>query len=111
MAALVALIIGATYPHWILIPLHLTVFTLAAFVCHGELAATRPDASRLTEFYLVMSLGGVLGGALNALIAPQIFDLIWEYPLMIIAAVAVRPQSAADLAKKDLKYSKVIVQI
>ena len=43
------------------IPLHLAVFTAAAMMCHGQLAATRPPVQRLTEFYLLMSLGGTLG--------------------------------------------------
>ena len=32
-----------------------------------------PAASRLTEFYLGIALGGVLGGAFNALRAPVLF--------------------------------------
>ncbi len=56
------------------LPIHLAAFFFAAMVCHGELAARRPRASRLTEFYLWMSVGGVLGGLMNALVAPILFD-------------------------------------
>ncbi len=59
-----------------------------ALACHGMLNRRRPDAKHLTEFYLVMSLGGVLGGAFNALLAPVIFDSVLEYPLMLVASVA-----------------------
>jgi hypothetical protein len=45
----------------------------------------------LTEFYLWMSVGGVLGGIFNALLAPLIFDNVYEYPLMIAAACLLRP--------------------
>ncbi len=73
--------------------LHLAVLLMAALVCHGLLAKDRPDASRLTEFYLLMSLGGVLGGAFNALLVPQIFNGVTEYPLMLIAVLLVRPEA------------------
>jgi hypothetical protein len=48
--------------------LQLLAFFVTAMVCHGQLAGDRPTGNRLTEFYLWMSLGGVLGGLLNALV-------------------------------------------
>jgi hypothetical protein len=66
------------------IALHLVTFFVAAVVCHGELAHSRPATPYLTEFYLWVSLGGVLGGAFNALVAPQVFDRVVEYPLAIV---------------------------
>jgi len=72
-------------------PIHLLTFFLAAMVCHGELARRRPDGRYLTEFYLSMSVGGVLGGLFNALIAPLIFTTVLEYPLALVLACALRP--------------------
>ena len=69
-----------------LIPLHLCTFFVAAVVCHGELARRRPEVSGLTGYYLALSVGGVLGGAFNALIAPAIFNRLAEYPIAIVAA-------------------------
>jgi hypothetical protein len=66
-----------------LLPLHLIVFFVTALVCHGELAATKPDPARLTDFYLCIAVGGVLGGIFNALLAPALFDSVLEYPLTI----------------------------
>jgi tetratricopeptide (TPR) repeat protein len=77
--------------------LHLAVFFVSVMVCHGQLAADRPAPARLTEFYLWMSLGGVLGGLLNALVAPLIFNSALEYPLMMVAACMLRPQCRMDL--------------
>jgi hypothetical protein len=71
--------------------LHLGTFFLIAMVCHGELAEKRPATIHLTEFYLWMSVGGVLGGAFNALAAPLLFDSMTEYPLIIGLACALRP--------------------
>ena len=61
-----------------LAPTHLAAFLLTALVCHGELAKDRPSVAHLTEFYLWMSVGGMLGGIFNVLIAPQIFDSLLE---------------------------------
>jgi hypothetical protein len=80
---LITILAGATQPLELLIPLHLITFFVAAMVCHGELAADRPGPARLTEFYLLLSLGGALGGMANALLAPQIFNSVLEYPLTL----------------------------
>jgi hypothetical protein len=72
--------------------LHLAAFFATAMVCHGELAADRPASRYLTEFYLWMSLGGVVGGLLNALVAPLLFKSVMEYPLMLVAACLLRPR-------------------
>jgi hypothetical protein len=79
---------------WLLV-LQLAGFFVIAMVCHGELAARRPALQGLTEFYLCISLGGVLGGLFNAVIAPAIFPDVWEYPLMIVASCLIRPVGGA----------------
>lgn len=82
----VVLASGATTPIVLLAGLHLAGFFAVALVCHGELARDRPGVGQLTQFYLWMSLGGVLGGAFNALLAPVMFDRVAEYPLMLVVA-------------------------
>jgi len=81
-------------PVGVLFALHLVAFFALAMVCHGELAASRPVSERLTEFYLFLSLGGVLGGAFNALAAPILFNDIYEYPLAIILVCLLVPASS-----------------
>lgn len=81
----------AVLPFWLDLALHLTAFFAAAMVCHGELAKRRPSTRHLTDFYLVMSFAGMLGGFFNTFIAPFVFNAIYEYPLMIIAALLLRP--------------------
>jgi hypothetical protein len=60
-------------------------------VCHGEMAWTRPATAHLTEFYLWMSIGGVLGGVFNSLIAPLVFETVFEYPLVLVGAALLLP--------------------
>jgi hypothetical protein len=79
-----------------LILLNLLVFFLVALVCHGELARRRPATSHLTEFYLLMSVGGVLGGLFNGLLAPLLFDRVIEYQLAMVCAALLLPRLDAD---------------
>lgn len=72
--------------------LHLGALFVAGMVCHGELARTRPPAPDLTAYYLWISLGGVLGGVFNALVAPVLFNRVIEYPLVIALACLLRPR-------------------
>lgn len=65
-----------------------------AVVLHARLYDLRPSASQLTLFYFVMSAGGALGGLFTALIAPVVFDWVWEHPLLVIAAALLMPLSA-----------------
>jgi hypothetical protein len=74
-----------------LILLHLVYFFFAALMCHHQLASDRPSAQHLAEFYVWLSLGGVLGGVFNALIAPLIFRSVIEYPLVILLACLLLP--------------------
>jgi hypothetical protein len=87
--------------------IHLVAFFASAMLCHGELAKSRPPTERLTEFYLWISIGGVLGGAFNALIAPILFDEILEYPLAIILACLLLPPRPAFSAAPQRRWVDV----
>ena len=72
-------------------PLGALAFFAAAMVAHRTLYELRPAASRLTEFYLWMSLGGALGGLAAALLAPKVFSEVFEYPLLLALTFLCRP--------------------
>jgi hypothetical protein len=76
-------------------PLHLGIFAVTALVLHGELAAERPAPRHLTEYYLWIALGGALGGAFNALLAPLLFHTVVEYQWMMVLACFLRPSRSA----------------
>lgn len=80
----------------------LAAFLLVTLVCHRELYLRRPCASRLTEFYLLMSLGGVLGGIFAALIAPQLFTTIFEFPLLLAASLLLR----SDILDRSTRWDE-----
>ena len=59
-----------------------TTMFIACMVCHGELYAQKPHPRRLTGYYLMISVGGALGGFLVAVVAPHVFttyaELAWS---------------------------------
>ncbi|MGB5064895.1 MAG: class I SAM-dependent methyltransferase, partial [Candidatus Competibacter sp.] len=71
--------------------LALSAFFVSTMVAHGELVRRRPAAGHLTEFYLWMSVGGVLGGSFSGLLAPNLFNTVLEYPILLALCLACRP--------------------
>lgn len=63
-------------------------FCLFAFsmLCHGELFRIRPEVEKLTAFYLLVALGGVIGGILVGIIAPTLFTGYWEFHLVVFTS-------------------------
>jgi len=89
---------------------HLAAFFLTALMCHQRLVARRPDPAHLTEFYLCLSLGGVVGGAFNAFLAPVIFNDVWEYPIILALSCLARPWG--DLRKVPIwTWSMLVVGV
>jgi hypothetical protein len=88
-------LLGGSGPFVALATLHFGAFFLAALLCHGELAADRPAAAHLTEFYWWIAVGGATGGLFCAVIAPAVFNDFLEYPIAIVAAALLRPALAA----------------
>jgi hypothetical protein len=61
---------------------------VCCMVCHGELARKKPDARHLTAFYVMLSLGGAVGGLFVALVAPLLFTGYFELPLGLLVCAA-----------------------
>jgi SAM-dependent methyltransferase len=74
----------------VLVPVFVAGLFVVAMTCHGEVARLKPDARYLTRFYLMISVGGMLGGLFVGLIAPRVFNAYYDLPLgMILTALAV----------------------
>lgn len=91
----------AVLPYWVDLGLHLSAFFIAVMVCHGELARLRPHTRHLTTFYLIMSFAGMLGGMFNTFVAPFIFNGVYEYPIMIVAALLLRPGLKSSIGARN----------
>ena len=87
----VASILGVVLPIWAVVAIHIVNLFLVSLLVHRRLALERPSTQHLTEYYLLLSVGGVCGGILTALVAPIVFTTILEYPIAIVFALALRP--------------------
>ena len=88
----ILLLVRAREPLWLVMPLHLLSFGVVALVCHGELARDRPAAGELTSFYLLVAVGGALGGVVTGILVPAVFETLPEYALTIVAACLCLPK-------------------
>lgn len=88
----------------LLIPTHIISFSTFLFffcmTCHGELVGLKPAPRFLTLFYLLVALGGALGGVFVGLLAPVLFTSYWEFNIMatvawiILALVFIRDKAS-----------------
>jgi hypothetical protein len=70
---------GANDPYWVQCLFYNVVLFACCMTCHGELARSKPHPSHLTIFYLLVAVGGALGGFFVALLSPCLFNGYWEY--------------------------------
>ncbi len=74
--------------------IQLLLLTLTGLYGHARLALDRPPPARLTEFFLLMSVGGAMGGMFNGIVAPLLFDDLYEYHATLLAALLLLPVAA-----------------
>jgi hypothetical protein len=67
-----------------LIPALCGALFVCCMVCHGELARSKPHPRFLTQFYLMVSVGGAIGGLFVALAAPRWFHSFLELPVAMV---------------------------
>jgi hypothetical protein len=109
-----AKLLAANCGPWASLSLHLLFFFSAAMVLHGELVRRRPPATQLTEFYLCMSIGGVLGGFANAVLAPLLLNGFYEYGAAMVLACLLMPSPlrlAGNLLPRGLALGVAVVLI
>jgi hypothetical protein len=74
--------------YWQILAYCLLLFS-ACMLCHGELYRLRPPAEHLTTFYLMVSIGGAIGGIFVSLVAPVIFNGYWEFFVGLAMTIAI----------------------
>lgn len=107
MVLIMANELNAEGPMALIVIVELLLLFAIGVVCHGRLSLDRPDAKHLTEFYLLMSVGGAMGGLFNGIFAPLVFNTNLEYPIALVLAVAVLPWST-DLVELSVERAKRI---
>lgn len=101
-------------PLFVVIPLYLVGLFICCMVCHGELAELKPSADFLTSFYLLVSLGGAIGGVFVCLIAPQVFPGFFELPIglgccAILVTVALRRDPSTTFYKGNSRTAWLVL--
>jgi spermidine synthase len=88
---------------------------VCSIVCHGELYRLRPPVGQLTQFYLMIAAGGVLGAVLVAVGAPLVFSDYFEFPAAIILCATLLFvacwRDAGSRASADWKWISIILPI
>jgi len=54
---------------------------VCCMVCHGEMVRLKPPSRYLTGFYLMVAAGGAAGGLFVGLLAPNLFNANYEFPI------------------------------
>jgi hypothetical protein len=101
----VSMMLKRTLPILPALLLHLIPFLAAAMLCHGRLAKERPSARHLTEFYLWLAFGGMVGGLFNTLVAPVLFSGILEYPLALTTVALLRPADPSRGGRQPVDWA------
>jgi len=65
------------------IALYGIAFFTVCMVCHGELSRLKPHPKHLTGYFLMISIGGAVGGVFVALVAPYAFNAGYELPIAL----------------------------
>jgi spermidine synthase len=89
---------------------------VCCMVCHGELSLRKPHPRYLTQFYLMVSVGGAVGGLFVALVAPHFFPGYWELPIAVagcalLAAFALWNDCSGLPRPIWIRYSLLILTI
>ena len=77
------------WPVSLSVGLNLLSFFVVCMACHGELALQKPNPRHLTSYYLMLSVGGFLGGFFVGVIAPYFFNSNYEFAVGLVLSAAV----------------------
>lgn len=75
----------------VLVTLYLGLFLLVATTAHAHLSSERPDVAGLTRFYLLIAVGGAVGGIVNGLLAPVLLNRMYEFPAALALTALLLP--------------------
>lgn len=105
VGSMVLLALPVQAPLSALVLLSLWTLFFGALLSHRDLAVTRPPPAELTRFYLQVAVGGALGGVLNSLVAPLVFDSLAEVPLTLMGLALLLhadPEAPRGFARRPL---------
>lgn len=88
--------------------INLFAFFIVCMVCHGELATQQPNARYLTTYYLMLAVGGVMGGFFVGIIAPSWFTENYELSIgIVLSGIVVAAVFFSKTAFKSTSWKTV----
>ena len=115
LLAAVAGFVPGVMPVGAAVALQLLTLAAVAYAAHARLAATRPEAQLLTRFYLVVAVGGALGGLLNGVVAPVLLDRVLEHHLLLAAVpfllLGSRGGGSTDTARTETGRRRIVLLV
>ncbi len=83
-------------------------FFFACLVMHAHLSATRPAPQKITLFYLMIAIGGSIGGGFAAFVAPAVLNDTFEFYALVVLTLLFNPAAriTAPWTAKDLKSNR-----
>lgn len=93
---------------WISISLLIAGFFFISTMAHTTLFNHRPSKEYLTLFYVTMSVGGALGGVFNSIVAPVIFNDIYELRIVVVIAALLLVIKAPKVAPIDIAMGVLV---
>ncbi|MDF1841713.1 MAG: fused MFS/spermidine synthase [Rubripirellula sp.] len=67
---------------------YLTLLFGVCLLCHGEVARLKPNSSLLTQYYMLLSAGGAVGGVVVAILCPVLLSTHLELPICLAVVTA-----------------------
>ncbi len=104
-------VLGDVLPAMFDVAFNLAALLLIGLACHGELSASRPAVHYLTGFYVLLAIGGALGGLFNAMVAPYVFHTVAEYPLTLVLACVILPALGVVAGTKRERFFDIAAPV
>jgi len=82
----------------LVVPMYLVGLFVCCMFCHGELTLLKPAPRYLTTYYLMISLGGAIGGLLVGLAAPYLLTGYFELAIGLVACALLLLYRTARIA-------------
>lgn len=97
-------------PIFVSMGINLAAFFVVCMVCHGELAIQQPSPQYLTTYYLMLAVGGVLGGFFVGVIAPYWFNENYELSIgILLAGIIVAVVFLSDIQFKNNSWKIISI--
>jgi hypothetical protein len=106
--ALLMILYNTNLPFSEQLVIHSLVLFSTCMICHGEMVRLRPVSGQLTEFYLFLSLGGVVGAVFVNVIAPALFSDYYEYQIAILLTLLLAGHVASASMARFVKTFRTL---